>query len=145
VLDNARSIKERVNSLSALIDDVEVAERRIPALEAHLASLPEPEDLDALIQAYVDARKRIARYTESIKVISEAQRGVQRAEADLVSADEDLTAAVDQVRTAMAGIAQGFESFMREHMSLARSEEPDLIDVREAAILAARYVAQLDG
>ncbi len=142
LLDNARSIQGQVKSLTALIDQVEVAERRIPALRAHLASLPEPEDIEARITAYVAARKRLTRYTESIQTVSSAQRGVQRAQADLVTATEAHTEAVADLKAGMADIAHGFKAHYLAHSKTIGGD--GRLDAEEAAKLSAHYLATLE-
>lgn len=146
MLEEARSLQRQVTSLTSHLDTIAIAERRIPALRANVASIPEPADLDALIQSYVDARKRLTRYTESIQTVSTAQRGVQRAQADLAVAEQAHHEAVVQAQTAMGGIVEGFARYFREHMTpLEDVHSMDVIHIDDAARLATRYVATLEG
>lgn len=147
LIADARTTADSVTRLTALIETADIATARIPALRRALASIPDPIDIDALVSAYQDARARLGRYVDAIQAVKAAQAGVQRATEQVASATEEHQSAIDALRTGMQGIAQGFESYFREHSTslVYGADMPESISITEAASLAARYVAQLDG
>ena len=109
-----------------------------------MASIPEPVDIENDVRALVAAQTSARRYGALIQAISTAQAGVQRAQANLVSATNEHTSALNQVGSAMLGIAAGFESAFVANGHVRTIDGETFIPISEAAQLAARYVAQLD-
>lgn len=143
LIRDAQTIQTRITRLDALAETVVIAEARIPALRDALAAIPEPKDLETAISAFLSARKRHGEYIATIRAVSEAQTGVQRARAAVSSAVQEHGMAVNQLGAAMIDVASGFESYFREH-GHALAGEADAISIPDAATLAARYLAQLD-
>lgn len=141
LIGDAQKLQARLDRLNALEETATIASARIPALRDALAAIPEPADLEERIQAFLSARRRHGEFLASIRTVSDAQRAVQAAKSAVSAAVQEHTMAVNQLGSAMVGIASGFASYFREH--------GDPIDgrilVEDAATLAARYVAQLEG
>lgn len=145
LIEEARDLEKRVSRLAALTETVTIAEQAIPALAATVASIAEPEDLEDAISAYLSARKRHGAFVTRIQAVSAAQRDVQARRDALTLAGTEHDQAVAEVRLALTQVADGFESYFREHGALRNEERGSgWINVNEAANLAARFMAQLD-
>lgn len=141
LLQDAYDTQRALSQVTRLTDDLTIAQQRIPALREQLASIPEPADLEEIISAFLEARKRLSRYQDTLKAIADAQRAVAARREALEAAAQDHEDAKASVLTAMQGISQGFLDYFEKH---AKTISGAQIDVDEAARLSARYVAQLD-
>jgi DNA repair ATPase RecN len=147
LIAEARVTQQRIADLQRLADTLDIAEQAIPALQSTLASIPEPLDIDALVDDLVRAQKRLEQYTDAIGAIQRARTAHSAAEQAFQLAEDQHNQAIALVRTGMQDIASGFETYMREHGKSIEDRSAgafDTIDVAEAANLAARYAAQLD-
>lgn len=141
LISESQDLAARLSRLGKLIDTAVIAEQRIPALRDALRSIPEPLDLDAQLVGLQEARQRLDAYTRTIQAVSSAQRGVRGAQEALSSATLAHDEAQSALRAGMQDIAAGFESYFRENYN---ARDDGLIPITQAAVLAARYVAQLD-
>lgn len=144
LIADAQKLQTRLERLNALTETVAIAQSRIPALRDALAAIPEPRDLEEAISAFLSARKRHGQYLDALRTVSEAQRATQSAREAVASAVQEHTSAVNQLGAAMIDIASGFERYFRESGNVIDTGVSEVIDIREASKLAARYVAQLD-
>jgi DNA repair ATPase RecN len=145
LIARARTVQERIESITRHIDTIEIAESRLPALRAQLAALPDLPSIDALITRYEDARRRQSAFMRAIQLVSSSSREAEQARAQLVDAQTAFDQARADLQSGMKGIAQGFERYFRERGTLHTTTAPDdLIAVGEASTLAARYVATLE-
>lgn len=128
-------------TLTRLIDTLERSARNVVDAQALAASIPSLGSIDELAVRLSDARTKHEAYLSTIQAISRAQQAVAERSDVVTQTRTAMDAAQSDLAQAMLGIKDGFLEFFQTHGDV---HQGDLIEVSQAAALAARYVATLD-
>ena len=134
--------ERKLTKFQFIWETVTLEARKIKSARETLATIPDSQNIDA-------AAERLSKATEALQAYGYAQQAVSRAEeavaersALLERRTREFDAAKSALSEAMQGISAGFAEYFRTQSKTLQVD--GLLELEEAAALAARYVATLD-
>lgn len=146
LITHARALSTRLTDLTQALDTLTIAQDRIPALRAHLHSLPDPQALSAALDAsqarHTAAHTRLTLFRSHITHVNTASLALTGARTLALSTETAVTSASRDLAQTLSGFEKALVTYMREHSKTLDSENK--LDLEEASRLATAYVTSLD-
>ena len=134
--------ERRLSKFQTIWETVAIEARKIKSARETLATIPDSENIDAAAERLSRARKSLQAYLDTQEAVSRAEEAVAERSALLERRAQEFDAAKQSLTEAMHGISAGFAEYFRTQSKTLQVD--DLLELEEAAALAARYVATLD-
>ena len=134
--------ERKLTKFQFIWETVTLEARKIKSARETLATIPDSENIDAAAERLSNATEALQAYGYAQQAVTRAEEAVAERSVALERRAQEFTDAKAALTEAMQGISAGFAEYFRAQSKTLKSD--DLLDLEEAAALAARYLATLD-
>lgn len=134
--------ERKLTKFQFIWETVTLEARKIKSARETLATIPDSENIDAAAERLSRARKSLQAYLDTQEAVTRAEEAVAERSALLERIDSEFTHAKAALSEAMQGISAGFAEYFKAQSKTLQVD--GLLELEEAAALAARYLATLD-